>query len=50
MRDYSFRDVTKTPMEDFESATTSYVKPWWIEKSTHIGMCGESKNGEKKEK
>ena len=27
MRDHSFRDVAKTPVEDFESASTYYVKP-----------------------
>ena len=27
MRDHSFRDVAKTPIEDFEFATISYSKP-----------------------
>ena len=49
MRDHSFGDVARTPMEDFELATTSYVKPSWIGKSTHLWMCGASKNGNKKE-
>ena len=50
MRDHSFRDVAKTPVENFEFATTSYVKPSWIGKSTHLWMCGTSKNGDQKER
>ena len=50
MKDHFFRDVAKTPMEDFESTTTSYVKPSWIQKSTHLWMCGTFENGDQKEK
>ena len=50
MRDHSFKDVAKTLVEDFESATISYSKPSWIGKSTHLWMCGTSKNGDQKEK
>ena len=50
MRDHSFRDVAKTPMEDFESATIFYSKPSWIGKPTHLWMCGTLENGDLKEK
>ena len=50
MRDHSFRDVAKTPVEDFESATISYSKPSLIGQPTHLWMCGTSKNGDQKEK
>ena len=50
MRDHSFRDVVKTPVEDFEFATISYSKPSWIGKPTHLWMCGTSKNRDQKER
>ena len=31
--------TAKILVEDFESATTSYAKPSWIGKSTHLWMC-----------
>ena len=49
MRDYSFKDVATTPIEYFESSTPSYAKPSWMGKSTHLWMCGASKNGDTKE-
>ena len=50
MRDHSFKDVARTPVEDFEFATTSYAKSSWIGKSTHLWMCGTSQNGDQKER
>ena len=49
MRDHCFTDVARTPVGDFESATTSYVKPSWIWRSTHLWMCVASENGNQKE-
>ena len=50
MRDHSFRDVAKTPVEDFESTTISYSKPSWIGQPTHLWMCGTSENGDQKDR
>ena len=49
MRNHSFKNMARTPVEDLDSATTSYIKPSWIGKSTSIWMCGASKNGDTKE-
>ena len=50
MRNHSFKDVAKTPIEDFESATTSYVKPSWIGKPNYLWMCGTLESGDQKER
>ena len=41
--DHSFRDVARTPVEDFESATitTRSSKPSWMNSTSHLWMCGE---------
>lgn len=43
LKDHSYRDVAKTPIEDFESATTT---PSWLGRPNQIWMCGASDNGE----
>ena len=50
MRYHSFKDIARTRVEDFESATTSYAKSSWIGKSAHLWICGTSKNGDTKER
>ena len=50
MRVHFFRDMAKTRVEDFEFATTSYMKSSWIGKPTHLWMCETSKNGDHKER
>ena len=46
LKDHSFRDVARTPVEDFDSETTNQTKPSWLSKPNQIWMCGASDNGE----
>ena len=50
--DHSFRDVARTPVEDFESATitTRSSKPSWMNSTSHLWMCGASDQEEEEEK
>ena len=50
--DHSYRDVARTPVEDFESATltTKSSKPSWMNSKSHLWMCGASDQDEKEEK
>ena len=44
LKDYSYRDVARTPMEYFESATTDIksIVPSWANAQTHLWVCGAS--------
>ena len=44
LKDHSYRDVAKTPIEDFESETTT--PPSWLGRSNQLWMCGASDNEE----
>ena len=46
LKDHSYRDVTKTPVEEFDSTTTRGTDlPSWSNGNTHLWMCGASENG-----
>ena len=44
LKDHSYRDVARMPVEDFESATTDIKStvPSWANAQTHLWMCGVS--------
>ena len=44
LKDHSYRDVARTRVEDFESATTDIKStvPSWANAQTHLWMCGAS--------
>ena len=42
LKDHSYRDVAKTPIEDFESATTT--QPSWLGRPNQLWMWGASDN------
>ena len=44
LSNHSYRDVAKTPVEDFESATatTKSSRPSWVQSDSHLWMCGAS--------
>ena len=47
LKDHTYRDVNKTPVEDFNSATTPDTElPSWMNAKTHLWMCGASQCGE----
>ena len=46
MKDHSYRDVNRTPVEDFNSATARETEiPAWLNSKGHIWMCGASDCG-----
>lgn len=43
INDHSYRDVARTPVEDFESATiTASSRPSWVKSTPELWMCGAS--------
>ena len=50
MLDHSYRDVARTPIEDYESSTLKTIssKHSWGNSTSHLWICGAS-NGEKEE-
>ena len=52
LQDHSYRDVARTPVEDFEFATrtTKSSIPSWVNSTSHLWMCGASDNGKEPEK
>lgn len=44
LADHSYKDVARTPIEDFKSATLSKksTKPYWVQSNSQLWMCGAS--------
>ena len=44
---HTYRDVAKTPVEDFERATAieKSSRPSWVQSDSHLWMCGASEEG-----
>ncbi|MCO5609839.1 hypothetical protein L7F22_064071 [Adiantum nelumboides] len=43
MKDHSYRDVSKTPVHEFDSTIVNDKVPAWMQTKAHIWMCGVSK-------
>ncbi|MCO5563849.1 hypothetical protein L7F22_017498 [Adiantum nelumboides] len=47
MKDHSYRDVAKTPVQEFDSTTINGKEvPAWMQTKAHIWMCGPSESGD----
>ncbi|MCO5570330.1 hypothetical protein L7F22_024049 [Adiantum nelumboides] len=46
MKDHSYRDVAKTPMQDYDSTIINGNGVSWMQTKAHVWMCGASDNGD----
>ncbi|MCO5577929.1 hypothetical protein L7F22_031764 [Adiantum nelumboides] len=47
MKDHSYRDVARTPVQEFDSTTINGKEvPTWMQTKAHVWMCGASDNGD----
>ncbi|MCO5571753.1 hypothetical protein L7F22_025501 [Adiantum nelumboides] len=47
MKNHSYRDVAKTPVQEFDSTTVNGKEvPAWMQTKAHVWMCGASDSGD----
>ncbi|MCO5577550.1 hypothetical protein L7F22_031381 [Adiantum nelumboides] len=46
MKDHSYRDVAKTPVQDYDSIVINGNGVPWMQTKAHVWMCGASDNGD----
>ncbi|MCO5599137.1 hypothetical protein L7F22_053237 [Adiantum nelumboides] len=46
MKDHSYRDVAKTPVQEYDSIIINENGVLWMQTKAHVWMCGASDNGD----